>query len=530
MKQHETEDQNEYAENIKGEPLYILDVESGRKGYFCIGCKNEMQAVKTKIRGRKSYFRHDPNDVKKSERKCTFSNQKYRHDQAVFILGRIKRIKVPAVYKYPPEDVDGKAFQISESKFIDAKYTRSELTFYETDSGEVKFGKNPEIDSRNLLIRPDVTFFNAQNKPILLIEIVVTHEIDAEKLAKIRRLGINTVQITIPKDSLENIENSFSKTNNIKWVYNYEEERTEYIFSPNEDSEGISQIDELQKRFFEETFECRKFQIRDLIRTIKKHLGSQQYRATEREFRSEISRVEENSERLREKLDRRREETRERISRKYGKRRAQIESQRVRIENEERKFREAKEDFENSIEQQREDLERRYIIKKEELDNELREIRKSVLGAEDFERSENAIREQEKEIESEIRNTESRTRNIIESREGLPRKFRSLEDQEQSRVERRREEIKNQRKELAEKYKLDKQKTAEEFEQNRGNAIRKIKNRDTSGESELSRRIKAILDAGRLFNDWDERTNTLQRNRAALECFRKGTYKNWNKT
>lgn len=530
MKKHEVEDQNEYAENIKGEPLYILDVTSGRKGYFCIGCKNEMQAVKTKLRGRKSYFRHDPNDVKKSERKCTFSNQGYRHDQAVSILGRIKRIKVPALYKYPPNGTDGKAFQISDSKFINAKYTRSELTFYETDSGEVKYGKNPEIDSRNLLIRPDVTFFNAQNKPILLIEIVVTHEIDAEKLAKIRRLGINTVQITIPKDSLENIEKSFSKTNHIKWVYNYEEERTKYIFSPNEDSEGISPVDELQKRFFEETFECRKFQIRDLIRTVKKYLGSQQYRAVEGEFRSEISRVEENTERLRNELDRRREETRERISRKYGKRRAKVECQGVRIENKERKFRETKGNFENSIEQQREDLERRYINKREELDNELREIRKSVLGAEDFERSEDAIREQEKEIESEIRNTESRTRNIIESREGLPRKFGSLQDQEQSRVERRREEIKIRRRELAEKYRLDKEKTAEEIEQHRKKAIRKIKNRDSSGESGLSGRIKAILDAGRLFNDWNARTNTLQRNRSALECFRKGTYKNWNKT
>ncbi|MFN2262490.1 MAG: hypothetical protein ABR595_10540, partial [Psychroflexus sp.] len=520
---------NEYAENIKGEPLYILDVESGRKGYFCIGCKNEMQAVKTKIRERKSYFRHDPNDVKKSERKCIFSNQDYRHDQAVLILNKIKRIKVPALYKYPPEGIDGKAFQINDSKFIDAKYTRSEITFYETDSGEVKFGKNPEIDSRNLLIRPDVTFFNAQNKPILLIEIVVTHKIDTEKLVKIRRLGINTVQITIPKDSLENIEKSFSKTNYIKWVYNYEEECTEYIFSPNEGSEGVSQIDELQKGFFAETFDCRKFQITDLIRTIKKYLGSQQYRATEGEFRSEISRVEENTERLRNKLARRREETRERISRKFEKRTAQIKSEGARIESEERKFRDTKEDFENSIEKQCEDLEGRYINKREELDDKLRGTRKSILGAEDFERSELTIREQQSEIESEIRNTESRTRNIIESRERLPGKFRSLEDQEQSRIERSREETQFKRKEVARKYPINKEETAKEFKKNRRAAIKKIKNRDSSGESELSRGIKAILHAGRLFNDWNARTDTLNRNRAALECFRKGTYKNWNK-
>ncbi|WP_373942607.1 hypothetical protein OEG92_05220 [Polaribacter sejongensis] len=60
-----TEEQNEFAENVKGEVIYILDAESGRKGYFCIGCKTQMQAVRTKIKGRKSYFRHDATDVKK---------------------------------------------------------------------------------------------------------------------------------------------------------------------------------------------------------------------------------------------------------------------------------------------------------------------------------------------------------------------------------------------------------------------------------------------------------------------------------
>ncbi|WP_026836980.1 hypothetical protein [Gillisia sp. JM1] len=528
MKKHEAEDQNEYAENVKEEPLYILDVESGRKGYFCIGCKNEMQAVKTKIRGRKSYFRHDPNDVKKSERKCTFSNQDYRHDQAVLILNRIKRIRVPTLYKYPPEGIDGKAFQISDSKFIDAKYTKSEITFYETDSGEVKFGKNPEIDSRNLLIRPDVTFFNAQNKPILLIEIVVTHKIDVEKLTKIRRLGINTVQITIPKDSLENIEKSFSKTNYIKWVYNYEEERTKYIFSPKDDSERVSQIDEFQKRFFEETFDCRKFQIRDLVRTITRYLGSKQYREIEKEFRSEISRVEENTERLRNKLATRREETRKRISRKFEKRTAQIESERARIEIEERKFRDTKEEYEDSVEKQSGDLEGRYINKREELEDKLREIRKSFLGAEDFERSEHSIREQEREIESEIRDTESRIGDIVKSREGLPRKYKRLEKFEQYRVESEKEKIKEDRTKVAREYRENKKNTQIEFEENRESSIRKIEERNTSRESKLSSRIKTILNAGRLFNDWNERTNTLHRNRAALECLRKGTYKNWN--
>lgn len=221
-KDRNKEEQNEFAENVKGKIIYILDAESGKKGYFCIGCKTQMQAVKSKIRGRKSYFRHDATDVKKNQRECTFSNQNYRHSQAMSILNRIKRIKVPTLYKYPPKNSEGKAIKLKDSEFIEAKYTKSELTFYETDDGDVNFGKNPSIDNRNLLIRPDVTFFNAQNEPILLIEIVVTHKIDSEKLAKIKRLGINTVQITIPKDSLENIEKSFSIGRQIKWIHNNE--------------------------------------------------------------------------------------------------------------------------------------------------------------------------------------------------------------------------------------------------------------------------------------------------------------------
>ena len=219
-KEKNKDEQNEFAENIKGESIYILDAESGKKGYYCIGCKGEMQAVKSNIAGRKSYFRHDATDVKKIERDCTFSNQNYRHTQAIAILNRIKKIKVPPLYKYPPKNSDGMAIKLKDSELIEAKYTKSELTFYESDEGDVNFGKNPEIDSRNLLIRPDVVFFNSENEPILLIEIVVFHKISNEKLAKIKRLGIDTVQITIPKDSLENIEKSFLSGRKIKWIHN----------------------------------------------------------------------------------------------------------------------------------------------------------------------------------------------------------------------------------------------------------------------------------------------------------------------
>jgi hypothetical protein len=390
------QEQNEFAENVKGEPIYILDVESGRKGYFCIGCKTQMQAVKTKIKGRKSYFRHDATDVKNNQTQCTFSNETYRHNQAISILDRIKRIKVPTLYKYPPKNSEGKVIKIRDSEFIEAKYAKSELTFYETDLGEVKYGKNPEIDNRNLLIRPDVTFFDLHNEPILLIEIVVKHKIDSEKLAKIKRLGIDTVQVTIPKDSLENIENSFSLGRKIKWIHNNEQERTEYIYSANNDSEGISQIDELQRKFFEESFECRKSQIKNLIRAITKSLESEHYRGIERGFRQEIQRIEINTKRTEKELQKHRDGIRNGVHRKFETRRNNIESKRKELNRKEQNFDESYKDKEDELniffdENERTNrehsasLEKRYFKRRREIESDQNEVEKSINEIEFFE-------------------------------------------------------------------------------------------------------------------------------------------------
>lgn len=82
-------DNHVYARNIKGEERYIMhpDVIRGRKGYRCIGCDEEMEARK----GPKlQYFAHVPTDVKNG-RKCTFSNETYRHKIAKEILQILKR-------------------------------------------------------------------------------------------------------------------------------------------------------------------------------------------------------------------------------------------------------------------------------------------------------------------------------------------------------------------------------------------------------------------------------------------------------
>ena len=533
------EEQNEFAENIKGEIIYILDASSGKKGYFCIGCKTQMQAVKSKIRGRKSYFRHDATDVKKNERECTFSNQNYRHSQAMSILNRIKRIKVPTLYKYAPKNSDGKAIKIKDSEFIDAKYTKSELTFFETDEGDVKFGKNPDINNKNLLIRPDVTFFNPQNEPILLIEIVVTHKIDSEKLAKIKRLGIDTVQITIPKDSLENIEKSFSLGRQIKWIHNNEQERTEYIYAPNDDTKGISQTDELQRKLFEESFECRKSQIKNLVRGITKCLESQQYRGIERGFRKEIQRIENNTERVEKKLEEYRNGIRERVEEKFKSRRKSIETKREELDREEKDIEKLYQDEERklntyfgenetTIEERGRNLEERYLKRRKEIEGEQKDIRKSILEIEFFESTEREYRREKQTVTDSINRVGERKTDNLRIREQLPNRFERLRKQEADKFRREKEKIKEEKNGLPNLFEQKEKDLESEFEELRNGTIEQIKNSNIKGTSELSRRLKRILDARGIFNDWNERENTLKRNRTAMECLRKGTYKNWN--
>lgn len=91
------EENNVYANNVKGKVIHISEACSGRKGYFCLGCERELQAIISKIENRISYVRHDLKAVK-NQKKCTYSDETYRHKLAKEILQRIKKIKVPVVY------------------------------------------------------------------------------------------------------------------------------------------------------------------------------------------------------------------------------------------------------------------------------------------------------------------------------------------------------------------------------------------------------------------------------------------------
>lgn len=415
MKRHpeDEERQNKFAYDIKDDIIFIDDAQSGRKGYFCMGCEKEMQAVKSRVVGRASYFRHDAQAVKHSG-KCTYSDETYRHKLAKEILQSTKRVKLPPVYKFDTNNI-GQAMLLNESTFIDAHHVSIELYFYEDDNGIIKWGKNEEVENRNLIIKPDVTFFNNKNEPILLIEIVATHKPNQDKLLKLMRLGINTISISIPSDSPEAIASIFNYTSRTKWIYNNDEATAQYVQSSNGDSERVPYIDEEQRKLFAESHKCRKAQINNLIRRIGKCLESQQYRSIKQNLESEISRVEGNTAELRTKLDEEEREYRfEADGRDAGTRQQIVEKTR-------------------SIENEARDLERRYSAKAREIEGQgellsarIEETIRSVGGnGKDFDQRMAAYHREGQAIERRIGNDRERLLRIIDDGTYLRQRFES---------------------------------------------------------------------------------------------------------
>ena len=496
-----------------------------------------MQAVRSKIPNRKQFFRHVALDKSQPERKCTFSNETYRHKQAALILSRLKRVKVPAVYKYPADKDSKHVMVLRKPTFIEAERVEIELSFYENDLGEVKWGKN-QVDEKNLLIRPDVTFFNDENEPILLIEIVVTHKIDPEKKAKINRLGINTLQISIPKDSLENIEKSYSVIDGKKWVYHYEEQRTQFVSVSKGDTEELSQIDEFQRRLFEETFECRRSEIGNLIRAIGKSLGSESHRTIEGELKSELSRVKKNSERSEIKLEELREGIRAKVDSEFGERNEILEKERERISSTERGISNDHESARDSIERKREDLERRYFAKSESLGDEQREIDEKEERIRNIEIERERLERETKRIEEDIISAQERIRKDNEYREGLSRRFEILRNKESEKIESAIEDLRARKRDFPETFNREEKAIEEEFgfkeegireqfERFRKRSNSKTKGGDSSELSRLSERMERILEIGGLINDLKEDENKYNFYRTARECLKKGTYKEW---
>lgn len=411
--------ENIYAKNVEGQEVFINDSESGRKGYFCIGCGKEMQAVRFKIAQYKSYFRHDY-EVSPHERKCVYSSETYRHKLAKEELFITKQLKVPQLLKYHPSDALALAIKLKDEQIISAHSVHIEMPFYEDEDGEIKWGKSSGYREEHLLMQPDVAFFDSDGKPLLFIEIVATHKISDEKKAKIRRLGINTVQITVPKDSPEAIAISLKSSQRVKWIFNNEEAQSDYLQLSESNPATISFIDAEQRKLLGETLLCREAEIRRLIFSINNCLQTEQYQRTREHLNSENAKVERFTEQQKRELEELAEEYRTICKGEHSDEEAEINNS---ISTKEKEI--------NLIEERYQDLEGRYTKKKGELElatGEMeQQIRSFTAGGGDgtgtIENRRREVRHVIREEELDIRSLESDIERIRELIDYIPTKF-----------------------------------------------------------------------------------------------------------
>lgn len=539
---------NVYAKNLKGIEIHISEAPSGAQGYFCLGCDQPLQAVQQTTTSRISFFRHIATEVT-IERKCVYSDETHRHKLAKILLLQNKFIKVPAIYKYPPKGGIGLANLLHDAEIIEAHSIKVETTFYEDLSGTIHWGPNEEVDERFLTVVPDIAFFNIKGEPILFIELVATHAVNFEKSAKLKRLGINTIQVKIPRDSAEAIENSFKTTANTKWIYNYVESNAQYIFVPPLSGEGISSVDEQQRKLLEESFKCRKSQISNLIRTVTRCLESQLYGNIESELRRELSRVEANTSEHQSRLDALREEYRERAIERVSAKQEEFDKEYDSFECEA-----------SNYEQGHREVEIRYNRKKADLDGEERDVDQKVANFDNERNGEveiegrngnsiesrgGEIKRLSEELRENIRLENDRFEQVGRDEQGLPnrydklrdtisRKFDKLTKSENDEIEkiRRGEESLPTEFRLKEEFipgeiREEEKLIDAEFEREREQTSKTILSRDSKGNTKLHQRIRGILASRETLNDIEQKQIDCKRNRTAWDYFNKGTYENW---
>lgn len=215
-------------------------------------------------------------------------------------MQRLKQIKIPALFKKPPAGVDAADMLINNPVIIKAHSVRNELPFFLDQNGYLSLSKTNSLHE----IIPDVTFFDENEKPILFIELVATHHLTKKKRKLFHHFGIDTVQVSIPKENPKKIEKAFEITQYTKWVYNYEQEITEFILVSRDAGERVQNADEQQADIFRELVSCRRNRIKTLIRQFGKIIRSEYYQGIERSITEELYSIESSGEKERSEIER----------------------------------------------------------------------------------------------------------------------------------------------------------------------------------------------------------------------------------
>lgn len=522
MNQHD--ENNVYALDASRIVRHISEVDKGKRGYYCMGCAYELIAKKGAIQ--QHHFAHAPRDLAQKSR-CTFSDESHRHKLAKEILQRTKCIKVPPVYLFSDDRLN--SLRLESSKYVLASDVKNEIQFYEDQNGDIRFGRNisfGEITNKHLLIQPDVTFFDNSGNPILLIEVVATNKVNKQKLAKIQRLGIDAIQVKIPKDSPSAIEEIFKTTINTEWLYNRieDEQRSSGVSVPESNNKGIPSDAQHQKLLLEakETVSCRTSQLNNLIRGIGKCLESEHYKEVEQRLRSRIQDTKGNTEKLYKRLREHRESIEKSLEVEHVDFYKQLRRKSREISQGENRFRKTSRDLEERYYKKRGELDedaRKYRFAKEgrikELRVELAELNGSNKTSEEMESDfarEFSLQEQSiQRIIDSIKSVQSQI-GIQEQEQASDRE--RIKEQYAERIRKRRDEIRRIEEELR-----------ESFTERSAGATENLSNGNFEGLSQHRRKYIGKSNYRQLLLDIEQGRESIRRFRKLKELLNKGKWK-----
>jgi len=290
---NESDAHHDYARSVKlAKDIHISEApERGRKGYLCIGCGREMQAVFPNKQNHRKYFRHDAKFIKPGQQ-CTFKDEEYRRKLAIETLELKKQVRVPILYKYPLKGETGLALFLLPGALVSAVRVAKDQYFYEGPNGSIASGLSFDGPQEELLLKADVVFYDENDEPILFIQLGKRKKLTVAEFAGLRRLAVNTIHLTIPKESAAAIELSQIKGDRAKWLYHDDEQHIAYFQVPTDLGEGIPVVDGDPDRLSEETYDCRKVQVNNLLRALRRCLDGEPYGAAERAVRTAIGTAE----------------------------------------------------------------------------------------------------------------------------------------------------------------------------------------------------------------------------------------------
>ena len=156
--------------------VYEVDKSDGHE-YFCADCGNKLFAVQPSDPKKQWFFRHEVLS------ECEGARETAIHKMAKQILVEERKIMLPYLLMKPEPEVYRKYKYHEEIKL----YRLGKRILFHFDTVQEEVWQNGRT--------PDIVAVSGERK--LFVEIVVTHDIDEQKLSWIRERNISTLRVSL---------------------------------------------------------------------------------------------------------------------------------------------------------------------------------------------------------------------------------------------------------------------------------------------------------------------------------------------